>query len=166
MSEHEHTPKITVEELAALRERGADLVLVDTRPRDEFAGSAFRVAVSLRVRNSCTASTTRSIQTRRWSLSTVPPTRGLIGAQALRNAGLVNPVVALENGTAAWQIAGYEIAVGRDELLPVPSPEGLAWPRMRRVACATDSVPRSIGCSWSSWPEAYRQGLPRRRNAG
>ena len=54
-------------------------------------------------------------------------TRGIIGAQALRNAGVANPVVALENGTAAWEIAGFEIAVGRDELLAPPSDEGLAW---------------------------------------
>src|SRR5204863_7748442 len=56
-------------------------------------------------------------------------TRSIIGAQSLRNAGLPNPVVALENGTMGWELAGLELARGREETLPPPSPEGLARAR-------------------------------------
>ena len=56
-------------------------------------------------------------------------TRSIIGAQSLRNAGLANPVMALENGTMGWELAGLELARGRDEALPPPSPEGLAKAR-------------------------------------
>ena len=33
-------------------------------------------------------------------------TRSIIGAQSLINAGVPNPVVALENGTMGWHLAG------------------------------------------------------------
>src|SRR3954451_5610960 len=56
-------------------------------------------------------------------------TRSIIGAQSLRNAGLPNPVIALENGTMGWELAGLELARGREDALPPPSPEGLAQAR-------------------------------------
>jgi rhodanese-related sulfurtransferase len=62
-------------------------------------------------------------------------TRSIIGAQSLRNAGLPNPVVALENGTMGWELAGLELARGREEALPAPSPEGL-----RRAQALADKV--------------------------
>jgi rhodanese-related sulfurtransferase len=56
-------------------------------------------------------------------------TRSIIGAQSLRNAALPNRVVALENGTMGWELAGLELARGREDALPPPSPEGLAKAR-------------------------------------
>src|SRR3954451_19239784 len=56
-------------------------------------------------------------------------TRSIIGAQSLRNAGIGNPVMALENGTMGWELAGLELARGREDALPPPSPEGLAKAR-------------------------------------
>ena len=56
-------------------------------------------------------------------------TRSIIGAQSLRNAGLANPVMALENGTMGWELAGLDLARGREDALPPPSPEGLAKAR-------------------------------------
>ena len=128
VAEREQTPKIGVDELAALRDAGTDLVLVDTRPRDEFARESIPgghdapgAELLYRIHDAINSDETLVV------VNCAGRTRGIIGAQALRNAGVANPVVALENGTAAWQVAGYEIAVGRDELLPPPSPEGLAW---------------------------------------
>jgi rhodanese-related sulfurtransferase len=37
-------------------------------------------------------------------------TRGILGAQILVEAGLPNPVYWLEDGTAGWRMAGYELA--------------------------------------------------------
>ncbi len=56
-------------------------------------------------------------------------TRSIIGAQSLRNAGLANPIMALENGTMGWELAGLDLARGRENALPKPSPEGLARAR-------------------------------------
>src|SRR5216683_478575 len=67
-------------------------------------------------------------------------TRSIIGAQSLRNAGLPNPIVALENGTMGWELAGLELARGREEALPPPSPEGLA-----RARALADQVAERFG---------------------
>src|SRR5207237_6197429 len=67
-------------------------------------------------------------------------TRSIIGAQSLRNAGLRNPVMALENGTMGWELAGLDLARGREEALPPPSPAGLAEAR-----ALADQVARKFG---------------------
>jgi rhodanese-related sulfurtransferase len=41
-------------------------------------------------------------------------TRSIIGAQSLINAGIPNRVVALENGTMGWHLAGFELDHGRE----------------------------------------------------
>ena len=67
-------------------------------------------------------------------------TRSIIGAQSLINAGLENRVVALENGTMGWQLAGHQVASGSDAVAPPPSAEALAWSRER-----ADAVRRRFG---------------------
>ena len=52
-------------------------------------------------------------------------TRSIIGAQSLVNAGLPNPVVALENGTMGWQLAGFQLEYGQTRELPKPTQAGL-----------------------------------------
>ena len=127
VAEREQTPKIRVDELVALRDAGTDLVLVDTRPRDEFARESIPGGLDApgaellyRIHDVLDSDETLVV------VNCAGRTRGIIGAQALRNAGVANPVVALENGTAAWEVAGFELAIGRDERLAPPSPKGLA----------------------------------------
>ncbi|MBT8361170.1 MAG: thiosulfate sulfurtransferase, partial [Deltaproteobacteria bacterium] len=48
-------------------------------------------------------------------------TRSIIGAQSLINAGVPNPVMALENGTMGWHLAGFELYCNQTDVLPVPS---------------------------------------------
>jgi rhodanese-related sulfurtransferase len=45
-------------------------------------------------------------------------TRSIIGAQTLRNLGVPNPVVALENGTQGWALAGLTLEHGSARTLP------------------------------------------------
>ena len=53
-------------------------------------------------------------------------TRSIIGTRLLQRMGVDN-VVGLENGTAGWVLAGYELERGADRLdLPDPTDEGLA----------------------------------------
>ena len=54
-------------------------------------------------------------------------TRSIIGCQSLVNAGLENRVVALENGTMGWELAGFPVERGRDDHAPEPSPEARSW---------------------------------------
>ena len=54
-------------------------------------------------------------------------TRSIIGGQSLINAGLENRVVALENGTMGWELAGFQVDRGREAHVPAPSAPSRAW---------------------------------------
>jgi len=56
-------------------------------------------------------------------------TRSIIGAQSLIEAGVPNRVVALENGTMGWHLAGFALAEGDTRHVPAPTPEGAAKAR-------------------------------------
>ena len=59
-------------------------------------------------------------------------TRSIIGTRLLQRMGVEN-VVGLENGTAGWVLAGYELERGADRLdLPDPTADGLAVRRAVR----------------------------------
>ena len=109
---------------------GEEILIVDSRPIGEFrnmsipgafdcpgAELVYRVPDRLRSPDSLVV------------VNCAGRTRSIIGAQSLRNAGLANPVMALENGTMGWELAGLELARGREDALPPPSPEGLAQAR-------------------------------------
>jgi len=124
------TPHIAASELKRRLDAGEDILIVDSRPMAEFrnmsipgafdcpgAELVYRVPDRLHSPDSLVV------------VNCAGRTRSIIGAQALRNARLANPVMALENGTMGWELAGLELARGRDEALPPPSPEGLAKAR-------------------------------------
>ena len=124
------TPHITAAELKWRLDAGEEVLIVDSRPMAEFrnmsipgafdcpgAELVYRVPDRLRLPNSLVV------------VNCAGRTRSIIGAQSLRNAGIANPVLALENGTMGWELAGLELARGRDEALPPPSPAGLARAR-------------------------------------
>ena len=72
-------------------------------------------------------------------------TRSIIGAQTLIDAGIDSPVLALENGTMGWKLAGEELAQGADaaRLLPACSERGSGCDRAR--APAPGRCPRGDG---------------------
>ena len=127
------TPHIAAAELKRRVDAGEDVLIVDSRPLPEFrnmsipgafdcpgAELVYRVPDRVRTADSLVV------------VNCAGRTRSIIGAQSLRNAGLANQVVALENGTMGWELAGLELARGREEALPPPSPAGLA--EARRLA--------------------------------
>jgi rhodanese-related sulfurtransferase len=64
-------------------------------------------------------------------------TRGIIGVQTLRAAGVPNPVYALENGTQGWALSGLELDRGMESaFLPVAS-ENAAWPLPASMGVST-----------------------------
>src|SRR4029077_15875729 len=124
------TPHIAAAELRRGLDAGEAVLIVDSRPIGEFrnmsipgafdcpgAELVYRVPDRLRSPDSLVV------------VNCPGRTRSIIGAQSLRNAGLANPVVALENGTMGWELAGFELARGRDDALPPPSSDGLAAAR-------------------------------------
>src|SRR5262249_7621030 len=64
-------------------------------------------------------------------------TRSIIGAQTLIDFGVPNPVVALENGTQGWFLAGLELEHGASRHFPIDvSDAGLGERRARARAFA------------------------------
>ncbi|MEM7093330.1 MAG: rhodanese-like domain-containing protein [Actinomycetota bacterium] len=122
------TPRIPASELQAMVDGGTDLVILDSRPMDEFRRMSIPGGVDCpgaelvhRVKEMAPDPNTVVV------VNCAGRTRSIIGSQSLINAGLENRVVALENGTMGWELAGYEVARGHREHAPDPSAESRAW---------------------------------------
>jgi rhodanese-related sulfurtransferase len=125
--EHQYdTPRIDPQTLAAWQAEGRDILLVDSRPLEEYRvvslpgaadcpGSELVMRVPGMVRSSATTVV----------VNCAGRTRSIIGTQSLRNAGLNNPVVALKNGTMGWELAGFKAERGRDNMAPEPQGDAL-----------------------------------------
>ncbi len=124
------TPHIAASELKRRLDAGDEVLIVDSRPIGEFRNMSIPGAFDCpgaelvyRVPDRVPSPDTLVV------VNCAGRTRSIIGAQSLRNAGLPNRVVALENGTMGWELAGLELARGRDDALPPPSPDGLGRAR-------------------------------------
>jgi rhodanese-related sulfurtransferase len=120
------TPHIAAAELKRRLDAGEEVLIVDSRPIGEFRNMSIPGAFDCpgaelvyRVPDRVPSPDTLVV------VNCAGRTRSIIGAQSLRNAGLPNRVMALENGTMGWELAGLDLARGRDDALPPPSPEGL-----------------------------------------
>lgn len=116
-----HTPDIEAAELDRLLRAGADLALLDSRTAAEFerfhvpgAVSAPGADIVHRFAELVPSPDTLVV------VSCAGRTRGIIGAQALINAGVPNRVLALSGGTQGWRLAGLEVE--RDTPLPPRPP--------------------------------------------
>ena len=124
--EHEFdTPSVSAEELKAMMDAGERLVVLDSRPMDEFRVMSIPGGVCCpgaelvhRVGDAAPDPETLVV------VNCAGRTRSIIGAQSLINAGIPNRVTALRNGTMGWHLAGYEVARGRQDR---PPPRGDAW---------------------------------------
>lgn len=108
-----HTPTIEAAELHRLQQQGADLIVLDSRTTAEYARYHVPGAIScpgaelvLRFDDLVKSPATQVV------VSCAGRTRGIIGAQALINAGVPNPVRALQGGTQDWKLAGLAIESG------------------------------------------------------
>jgi rhodanese-related sulfurtransferase len=122
------TPSISADELDRLIRDGTDMVVLDSRPFDEYHRVSIPTSVDvpgaelvLRVRDIAPSPDTMVV------VNCAGRTRSIIGAQSLINAGLPNKVVALRNGTMGWTLAGLTCDSGKSARAPQPSRDGLAW---------------------------------------
>ena len=127
------TPHIPAAELQAMKDRGEDLVIVDSRPMPEFENMSIPGGIdvpgaelALRIHDIAPDPDTTIV------VNCAGRTRSIIGAQSLINAGVKNRVVALENGTMGWHLAGLELARGQTQSFTPVSDEGLN----RALECA------------------------------
>src|SRR5471032_2566785 len=110
---HRHTPSLGAEEVLALIESKADVVVLDARRFDEYQTMSIPGGISvtgaelvLRARELAPDPNTRII------VNCAGRTRSIIGTQSLVNAGIPNQVSALRNGTIGWLLAGQQLEHG------------------------------------------------------
>jgi rhodanese-related sulfurtransferase len=142
------TPNIAAEELDRLLRQGTDMVVLDSRPFDEYARMSIPTAISvpgaelvLRAREIAPSAATMVV------VNCAGRTRSIIGAQSLINAGLPNKVVALRNGTMGFSLAGFACDSGKNRRAPDVAGNTLDWARQaaNRVAlkCGVRPVDRA-----------------------
>ncbi len=147
------TPNIAADELQALMRKGADLVVLDSRPFNEYAAVSIPTSTNvpgaelvLRARDIAPSPDTLVV------VNCAGRTRSIIGAQSLINAGLPNKVVALRNGTMGWSLAGFACDSGKDRRAPGASPPMLAWAQQaaHHVAqsCGVERIDRRTLQAW------------------
>ncbi len=122
------TPRIPAAELQSMLDDDTDLVVLDSRPLNEFRNMSIPTGTDCpgaelvhRVKEMAPDPGTTVV------VNCAGRTRSIIGAQSLINAGIENRVVALENGTMGWEIAGLTVDRGRDVHAPDPTDSSRAW---------------------------------------
>lgn len=135
------TPRIEPSQLERWRAEGREVVVVDSRPLEEFRmvsipGASDCPGAELVLRVPAIVKSSETIVV----VNCAGRTRSIIGAQSLRNAGLPNPVYALRNGTMGWHLAGLRTDHGREVMVAEPDGEALA-----RACSLADGVARRWG---------------------
>ena len=140
------TPSVSAQELDALMRAGTNMVVLDSRPYEEYSRISIPTGVNvpgaelvLRVHDIAPSPDTLIV------VNCAGRTRSIIGAQSLINAGVPNKVVALRNGTMGWHLAGLTCDHGKDRRFPAMSSGGLAWAKAKAA-----EVARRFGVAASS----------------
>jgi len=126
--EHSYeTPRISATELRELQSSGKKLVVLDSRPFEEYQrmcipGGIDTPGAELAYRVHDLAPDPETLVV----VNCAGRTRSIIGCQSLRNAGVANRVVALKDGTMGWELSGLEIERGASRVAPAPSSAGRA----------------------------------------
>ena len=123
---HYGTPQITAEDLHRKIADGEDVLLLDSRPANEYAD--MNIPGSINVPGSELVYRFAELGIKPETLVVVNcagRTRSIIGAQSLINAGVKNKIVALSGGTMAWQNSGFELENGSKRHAPEPSDQHL-----------------------------------------
>ena len=126
---HYETPEITAEDLHRKIANGEDVLILDSRPANEYAD--MNIPGSINVPGSELVYRFQELGVKPKTLVVVNcagRTRSIIGAQSLINAGVKNQVVALNGGTMAWQTSGFELEHGSKRHAPEPSGQNLQQP--------------------------------------
>ena len=140
--EHEaNTPNLSAQELKAKLDAGEKLVILDSRPMDEYRAMSIPGGIDcpgaelVRFAHDVAPSPDTLIV-----VNCAGRTRSIIGAQSLINAGVPHKVVALRNGTMGWHLAGLELEHGASRRPSSPTAQGLA-----RARAAAEQVAARAG---------------------
>jgi rhodanese-related sulfurtransferase len=150
------TPQIAPHDLAGRIERGDDLLVVDSRTAEEYARGHVPGAISVpggelvpRIGELVERPSTTIV------VHCGGRTRSYIGAESLRRMRLPNPIVALENGTMGWELAGLTLERGATRSAPSPGvrSRALAASTAARVAsedCIRFVEPDTVAALWAA----------------
>ncbi len=123
---HYQTPSVDPVELRAMMETGADMVILDSRPMEEFHRMSIPGAIDVpggelvyRIGEIAPRPETTIV------VNCAGRTRSIMGAESLRSAGVPNRVVALRNGTMGWELAGFACDRGKTASYPRGTPQSL-----------------------------------------
>ena len=140
------TPHVTAEELVRLAAAGRKLVILDSRPLLEYRQMSIPGGIDVpgaelvhRVRDLAPDPQTLVV------VNCAGRTRSIIGAQSLINAGVENRVVALENGTMGWTLAGQRLEHGQARVPPPLTTDGRTWARAAAARVEARFGVRTIG---------------------
>lgn len=145
--EHEYeTPRITADELKRKQDGAEDMVILDSRPFEEFQIMSIPggqdcpgAELVYRAREAAPDPNTLIV------VNCAGRTRSIIGAQSLINSGIPNRVVALKDGTMGWELAGHKVDRKATRRAPPASQEGIAAARNAAKAVADQAGVRLIG---------------------
>jgi rhodanese-related sulfurtransferase len=147
------TPSISAQELKAKLDARENMVIVDSRPLDEFRvmsipGGTCVPGGELVYRIGALAPDPETLVV----VNCAGRTRSIMGAQSLINAGIPNRVVALRNGTMGWHLAGLALEHGQTRYLPeVSSAQAAAARRRAEAVSARFEVPRIDRATLEAW---------------
>ena len=126
------TPAISAEEFDRLWRSGQKVIVLDSRPLDEYARFHVPGAIPCpgaelvhRFADAVPSPDTLVV------VSCAGRTRGIIGAQSLINAGVPNRVMSLAGGTQGWRLAGFDLETGLGDGLRPVSADAAAAARLR-----------------------------------
>jgi rhodanese-related sulfurtransferase/predicted metal-dependent enzyme (double-stranded beta helix superfamily) len=142
----ENTPEITPEELKQWQGECRSLILLDSRPFDEFQRNSIPGAIDCpgvelpyRIHDLVQSPDTTIV------VNCGGRTRAIMGAQTLINAGVANKVLALRDGTQGWHLAGLELSHGASLRATMPTAKGLAEAQKAASRVAKRFGVRTIG---------------------
>jgi rhodanese-related sulfurtransferase len=150
------TPHISAAALRARLDAGEKIAILDSRPFGEFTNMSIPGGIDVpgaelvhRARQAVPDPETPIV------VNCAGRTRSIIGAQSLINAGVPNPVAALENGTMGWMLAGLECARGETATAPPPEGDADAWARAAAAKVADRfGVPKVDAATVEAWENA------------
>ncbi|MEO8717033.1 MAG: rhodanese-like domain-containing protein [Burkholderiales bacterium] len=145
---HYATPRIPPAELKRLQASGRKLVILDSRPWEEYhrmniPGGIDVPGAELVYRTPDLAPDPDTLVV----VNCAGRTRSIIGCQSLRNAGWKD-VVALKDGTMGWELAGFDCERGSERVAPVPTTTGKA-----KARAAADAVAARFAVKFARAPQ-------------
>lgn len=150
---HFETPSVSAETLKQMQDRGDDMVVLDSRTFAEYRNMSIPGGVSVpggelayRIRDFVESDDTTIV------VNCAGRTRSIVGAQSVINSGVPNRVVALENGTMGWHLAGLNLEHGRTDRFDAGDPRSLdAALEMRDRVLSEYGVPTITSVALEEW---------------